>query len=193
MIIIDKALEKRHKENNLIKVAMVGAGFMAKGIALQLISYAKGMKLVAISNRNLEKAKQAHKGSRESEPEAAAPPVAEPAPGALSAPEPATDGLSAPEPVSDTPRLVPAPHVAATESEPDAATQAPEPPVRRRASTRKVAEGAGGGAGAANGKARTGTSARAATKVGATKVGATPKAGAAPRAASRRRSTKQAD
>ena len=59
MIIVDRALEKRQKENNPIRVAMAGAGFMAKGIALQMIRYVPGMELVAISNRNIEKAKKA--------------------------------------------------------------------------------------------------------------------------------------
>ncbi|WP_345951548.1 Gfo/Idh/MocA family oxidoreductase [Mucilaginibacter sp. PAMB04274] len=58
MIIVDTALAKRQAENNPIKVAMVGAGFMAKGIALQICNYSPGIVLVAISNRNPEKAKQ---------------------------------------------------------------------------------------------------------------------------------------
>lgn len=61
MIIVDKALEKLEKENNPIKVGMVGAGFMGKGIALQICSVAKGMRLVAISNRNKEKATAAYR------------------------------------------------------------------------------------------------------------------------------------
>ncbi len=60
MIIVDKALEKLEKENNPIKVGMVGAGFMGKGIALQICSVAKGMKLVAISNRHVKKAAEAY-------------------------------------------------------------------------------------------------------------------------------------
>jgi predicted homoserine dehydrogenase-like protein len=60
MIIIDTALAKRHAENNPVRVAMVGAGFMAKGIALQICNYVPGMQLVAISNRRIEKAKQAY-------------------------------------------------------------------------------------------------------------------------------------
>ena len=45
MIIIDKALEKRHREGNPIRVAMVGAGFMGRGIALQLSTAVLGIKL----------------------------------------------------------------------------------------------------------------------------------------------------
>ncbi|RYZ30143.1 MAG: NAD(P)-dependent oxidoreductase [Chitinophagaceae bacterium] len=60
MILVDTALAKRHAENNPVRVAMVGAGFMAKGIALQICNYVPGMQLVAIANRSLEKAKQAY-------------------------------------------------------------------------------------------------------------------------------------
>lgn len=60
MIIIDKALEQRHAEGNPIRVAMVGAGFMARGIALQFANAVRGMKLVAISNRTVEGAIRAY-------------------------------------------------------------------------------------------------------------------------------------
>jgi len=60
MIIVDEALKKREKENNPIKVAMVGAGFMGKGIALQIQTAAKGMRLAAISNRHKDKAHEAY-------------------------------------------------------------------------------------------------------------------------------------
>ncbi len=59
MIIVDKALEKRQSENNPIRVAMIGAGFMGRGVALQILNFVKGMELVAISNRRLEGAKRA--------------------------------------------------------------------------------------------------------------------------------------
>src|ERR671913_2318273 len=58
MIIVDKALAKRHTENNPVRVGIVGAGFMGKAIAYQICRYIKGMELVAISNRTLEKARQ---------------------------------------------------------------------------------------------------------------------------------------
>jgi predicted homoserine dehydrogenase-like protein len=60
MIIVDKALAKRHAENNPIRVAMIGAGFMAQGIALQICKYVPGMELVAIVNRDIEKAKKVY-------------------------------------------------------------------------------------------------------------------------------------
>jgi predicted homoserine dehydrogenase-like protein len=61
MIIVDKALEKRASENNPIRVGMVGAGFMARGIALQICNYVPGMELVAIANRTLENASRAYR------------------------------------------------------------------------------------------------------------------------------------
>lgn len=63
MILVDKALEKREAEGNPVRVAMVGAGFMGKAIAYQLCNYVPGMKLVAISNRNIGKARQAYSGA----------------------------------------------------------------------------------------------------------------------------------
>jgi predicted homoserine dehydrogenase-like protein len=53
MIIIDKALERRQQEGNPVRVAMIGAGFMGRGIALQIFTAVPGMELVAISNRHL--------------------------------------------------------------------------------------------------------------------------------------------
>ncbi|QXV64843.1 NAD(P)-dependent oxidoreductase [Mucilaginibacter sp. 21P] len=60
MIIVDTALAKRAALNNPVKVAMVGAGFMAKGIAIQICNYVPGIELVAIANRNIEHAKVAY-------------------------------------------------------------------------------------------------------------------------------------
>lgn len=60
MIIIDTALKKRQENNNPIKVGMIGAGFMGRGIALQLLGPVPGMELVAISNRSLDGAKRAY-------------------------------------------------------------------------------------------------------------------------------------
>ena len=61
MIIVDTALQRRHEENNPIRVAMVGAGYMGRGIVLQIEQYLEGMKLVAISNRTLSEAQKAYK------------------------------------------------------------------------------------------------------------------------------------
>lgn len=60
MVIIDSALNKRHEANNPVKVAMIGAGFMARGIANQMVNSVPGMKLVAIFNRNVDRASEAY-------------------------------------------------------------------------------------------------------------------------------------
>ncbi len=61
MIILDKALEERESQNRPIRVAMIGAGFMGRGIALQIVTFVKGMQLVAISNRTLAAAERAYR------------------------------------------------------------------------------------------------------------------------------------
>lgn len=60
MFLVDTALQKRHQEKNPIRVGMVGAGFMGRGIALQITRSVPGMSLVAIANRNLEGARRAY-------------------------------------------------------------------------------------------------------------------------------------
>jgi len=61
MIIVDTALERRHDEGNPVRVALVGAGFMGRGIALQIIASVKGMRLVAIANRTPSEAERAYR------------------------------------------------------------------------------------------------------------------------------------
>ena len=61
MIIVDKALEKRQKEGNPIRVGLVGAGYIGRGTTLQIEKYIKGMKLVAISNRTLARAEASYR------------------------------------------------------------------------------------------------------------------------------------
>lgn len=60
MFIVDRELEKLQTEGRPIRVGMIGAGFMARGIALQMLRYVPGMELVAISNRHVEKAREAY-------------------------------------------------------------------------------------------------------------------------------------
>jgi predicted homoserine dehydrogenase-like protein len=60
VIIVDRALEERDRSNDPIRVAMVGAGFMGHGIALQIVQAIRGMELVAISNRHPERARHAY-------------------------------------------------------------------------------------------------------------------------------------
>lgn len=56
MIIVDTALKQREAEGNPIRVGMIGAGFMAQGIALNIIKHTPGMVLAAVSNRTLQRA-----------------------------------------------------------------------------------------------------------------------------------------
>jgi predicted homoserine dehydrogenase-like protein len=60
LIIVDRALAEREREGNPIRVAMVGAGFMGRGIALQILTSVPGMELVAVSNRRLQPARDAY-------------------------------------------------------------------------------------------------------------------------------------
>ena len=59
MIIVDRALEKLQKEGRPIQVGMIGAGFMARGIALQLLLSVSGIELAAVANRTIESARRA--------------------------------------------------------------------------------------------------------------------------------------
>lgn len=61
MIIVDTALAKRQEQNNPVRVALVGAGFMGRGIVLQIANSVPGMELVAIYNRTVEGAKRAYR------------------------------------------------------------------------------------------------------------------------------------
>ena len=60
MIILDTELKKRDAQNKPVRVAMIGAGFMGRGIALQMCNYVKGMRLVAIANRHIDGARRAY-------------------------------------------------------------------------------------------------------------------------------------
>ncbi|MGF1597362.1 MAG: NAD(P)H-dependent oxidoreductase [Acidimicrobiales bacterium] len=51
MIIIDKALERRHEEGRPIRLAVTGAGFMNRGMANRLVRHTRGMELSVIVNR----------------------------------------------------------------------------------------------------------------------------------------------
>lgn len=54
MIIVDTALRKREEAGNPVRVGMIGAGFMARGIANSILNSIPGMRLVAIANRTVE-------------------------------------------------------------------------------------------------------------------------------------------
>jgi predicted homoserine dehydrogenase-like protein len=60
MIIVDSALQKRHQEGNPIRVALIGSGYMGRGIALEIITSIVGMRLVAVCNRTLSVAQDTY-------------------------------------------------------------------------------------------------------------------------------------
>lgn len=61
MIIVDRKLEARAREGNPVRVGMVGAGFMGRGIANQIVNSVPGMELAAIYSRNPEQAVSAYR------------------------------------------------------------------------------------------------------------------------------------
>ena len=68
MIIVDRALAERERAGRPIRVAMIGAGFMGRGIALQIHAFTVGMKVVAVANRHLEGARRAFIGAGAPDP-----------------------------------------------------------------------------------------------------------------------------
>lgn len=60
MVIVDTALARREAENNPVRVGLVGAGFMGRGIVLQITHSVPGMEVVAIYNRTVDGAKRAY-------------------------------------------------------------------------------------------------------------------------------------
>lgn len=61
MMIIDTALQQRARDSKPIRVGLVGAGFMARGVALQIALSVPGMRVAAIANRTLEGARRAYR------------------------------------------------------------------------------------------------------------------------------------
>ena len=61
MIIVDRALAERVDADRPLRVGMIGAGFMGRGIARQIIGSVPGMALAAISNRTPERALAAYR------------------------------------------------------------------------------------------------------------------------------------
>ena len=60
MIIVDTALERCEAEGRPVRVGIVGAGYMGRGIALHILQGCAGMRLSAVYNRDLEKAALAY-------------------------------------------------------------------------------------------------------------------------------------
>ncbi len=61
MIIVDSALRAREAEGRPIRVGMIGAGFMAQGLANQIVNSVPGMDLVAVYGRRLERALEVYR------------------------------------------------------------------------------------------------------------------------------------
>jgi predicted homoserine dehydrogenase-like protein len=61
MIIVDNALKQRLAQGKRVRVGMVGAGYMGRGIAMQILSAMPGMRLVAIANRSVHKAEAVYR------------------------------------------------------------------------------------------------------------------------------------
>jgi predicted homoserine dehydrogenase-like protein len=57
MIIVDNALAERERQGRPIRVGMIGAGFMAQGLANQIVNSVPGMRLAGVYGRKLDKAK----------------------------------------------------------------------------------------------------------------------------------------
>ena len=66
MLIIDNALRAREEQGQPIRVGMIGAGFMGRGIANQIINSTVGIRLSAISNRTVSRAVDAYTYASES-------------------------------------------------------------------------------------------------------------------------------
>lgn len=56
MILVDTALQKREAEGRPIRVALLGAGFMAQGLSNHIVNTTEGMRLVGIYGRKPQRA-----------------------------------------------------------------------------------------------------------------------------------------
>jgi predicted homoserine dehydrogenase-like protein len=56
MIIVDNALKAREMEGRPVRVALIGAGFMSRGLANHIVNTTPGMRLVGVYNRNPQRA-----------------------------------------------------------------------------------------------------------------------------------------
>lgn len=61
MIIIDERLKAREDAGNPIRVGMIGAGFMGRGLLNQMANSVPGERMVVVYNRHLEKAVEAYR------------------------------------------------------------------------------------------------------------------------------------
>ena len=58
MILIDNALKQRAKEGRPVRVAIAGAGFMARGLANRIVNTTPGMVLTGVYARKIERARE---------------------------------------------------------------------------------------------------------------------------------------
>jgi predicted homoserine dehydrogenase-like protein len=56
MILVDTALDARETEGRPIRVGLIGAGFISRGLANHIVNTTPGMRLVAVYNRTLQRA-----------------------------------------------------------------------------------------------------------------------------------------
>lgn len=63
MVLVDTELKKRQENGNPIRVALVGAGAIGKGVANQIIKYTPGVTLSVVASRTLKSASEAYKRS----------------------------------------------------------------------------------------------------------------------------------
>ena len=68
MVIVDNALRAREAEGRPIRVGFIGAGFMARGLANQMLHAAPGIRLAAIFNRHVERAVETYRYAGAPEP-----------------------------------------------------------------------------------------------------------------------------
>jgi predicted homoserine dehydrogenase-like protein len=59
MIIVDTALRRREEDGIPLRVALIGAGYMGRAVALQIVTCVPGMRLAAISSRDIARAESA--------------------------------------------------------------------------------------------------------------------------------------
>jgi predicted homoserine dehydrogenase-like protein len=60
VILVDTALHEREAQGRPVRVGLVGAGFMGRGVARQIVRSTPGMEVVAVANRTLAGASRAY-------------------------------------------------------------------------------------------------------------------------------------
>jgi len=63
MIVVDRALRARAEAGNPVRVGMVGAGFLGRALAKQIVRSVPGIELAAVSNRTVGFAREAFGGA----------------------------------------------------------------------------------------------------------------------------------